>query len=123
MSPSASKITMAVFWLGLGFGLSLGLPAAAVADGPPRLDVTPTCEAAARVAISTGRDKASCLADERSAQEALAKDWSSYDAADKVQCVGNVKTGGPPSYVELLSCIEVMRDARNFRKADPALGR
>ena len=29
------------------------------------------------------------------------------------------KTGGPSSYVELLSCLEIRRDARNIRNADP----
>jgi hypothetical protein len=29
-----------------------------------------------------------------------------------------VKTGGPPSYVELLSCVEILRDARNIRNGD-----
>jgi hypothetical protein len=28
------------------------------------------------------------------------------------------KTGGPASYVELLSCLEIMRDARNIQKSD-----
>jgi hypothetical protein len=29
-----------------------------------------------------------------------------------------VTTGGPPSYVELLSCVEILRDARNIRNGD-----
>ena len=29
------------------------------------------------------------------------------------------KTGGPASYVELLSCLEIMRDARKIQNADP----
>jgi hypothetical protein len=113
MSPTASKIAIAV--------LLLGLPAAAaLADSPPKLDVTISCSAAARGAISAGRDKESCLADERAAQDILAKGWSAFSAADKTQCIGNVKTGGPASYVELLSCLEVMRDAKKFREdGDP----
>jgi hypothetical protein len=115
MSPSASKIAIAV--------LLLGPPAAAAfADGPPSLDVAPSCNAAARGAISAGRDKESCLADERAAQDVLAKGWSDFSAADKTQCVGNVRTGGPASYVELLSCLEVMRDAKKFRESGDPLG-
>jgi hypothetical protein len=113
MSFSASKIAIAV--------VMLGLPAAAaLADGPPKLDVTVSCSGAARGALSVGRDKESCLADESAAQDVLAKNWSKYSAADKTQCVGNVKTGGPPSYVELLSCLEVMKDAKEIREAGPA---
>jgi hypothetical protein len=111
MSPCASKIAIAV--------LLLGLPAAAAAaDNLPKLDVTASCNAAARGAISVGRDKESCLADERAAEATLNQSWSKYSAADKTQCVGNVKTGGPPSYVELLSCLEIMRDAKEIREAD-----
>jgi hypothetical protein len=80
--------------------------------------VTISGNAAARGAISAGRDKESCLADERTAEETLNQNWSKYSAADKIQCVGNVKTGGPPSYVELLSCLEIMRDAKEIREAD-----
>jgi hypothetical protein len=44
--------------------LLLGLQVAvAVADGPPKLDLAPTCDAAARFSISAGRDKEACLED------------------------------------------------------------
>jgi hypothetical protein len=98
--------------------LSLGLPAA-LADSPPKLNVVPSCEAAARGAISAGRDKDACLADEHAAENVLTQNWSKYSAADKTQCVGNVKTGGPASYVELLSCLEIMRDAKAIREGAP----
>jgi len=111
MSAFANKIAVVV--------LMFGLPAAsALADGPPTLNVSPSCDAAARGAISAGRDKEACLLDERAAQDVLAQNWSKYDAADKTQCVGNVKTGGPASYVELLSCLEIMRDAKAIRQGD-----
>jgi hypothetical protein len=53
-----------------------------------------------------------------SAQDTLKQNWSKYAASDKSDCVGRVKTGGPASYVELLSCVEILRDARNIRNAD-----
>lgn len=83
------------------------------ADAPPRLDVTTSCEAAARSALSLGRERESCLADERAAKDDLEHNWSKYGAADKVRCVGNVGSGGPASYVELLSCLDVMKDAKD----------
>src|SRR5215471_10826628 len=101
---------------------SLGLQTAtALADSPPKLDVAPSCAAAARGAISAGRDKDACLADEHSAEGVLSQNWSKYNAADKTQCVGNVRTGGPASYVELLSCLEIMRDAKAIREGDPLM--
>jgi hypothetical protein len=102
--------------------LLLGLPTAiALADSPPKLNVVPSCNAAARGAISAGRDKEACLADERTAENSLTQNWSTYNAADKTQCVGNVTTGGPASYVELLSCLEIMRDAKAIREGDPLM--
>jgi len=99
--------------------ISLALQTAtALADSPPKLDVVPSCNAAARGAITAGRDKDACLADEHSAENVLAQNWSKYNAADKVQCIGNVRTGGPPSYVELLSCLEIMRDSKAIRNGD-----
>jgi hypothetical protein len=89
------------------------------AGGPPTLQVGPSCEAAAQGSVVLGRDKKACLGDETTAQDTLKQNWSKYAASDKNECVSMVKTGGPPSYVELLSCVEILRDARNIRNADP----
>ena len=97
------------------FGLQV---ATAVADDVPKLNVTTSCEAAAKYSVVAGRDNGSCLGDERDAQSTLAKNWSKYNTADKTQCVGTVTTGGPPSYVELLSCLEIMRDAKDIREGN-----
>ncbi len=100
--------------------LLLGLPVAiALADSPPKLNVAPSCDAASRGAVTAGRDKDACLTDERSAESVLNQNWSKYNAADKTQCIGNVKTGGPASYVELLSCLEIMRDAKEIHEDNP----
>ena len=111
MKSALSRIAVASLVLGLDV-------ADAVADDPPKLDVTTTCTAAAQYSISAGRDKEACLGDESTAQTTLAQNWSKYNADDKSQCVGTVKTGGPPSYVELLSCIEILRDAKQIREGD-----
>ena len=88
-------------------------------DIPPVLKVESSCEAAGRGAIVLGRNKEACLADETTAQDTLKQNWSKYVASDKSDCLGMVTTGGPASYVELLSCVEILRDARNIRNADP----
>jgi hypothetical protein len=87
----------------------------AFADGPPKLDVTTTCNGASQL---VGRDKQSCLEDERAGQNTLARNWSKYPPDDKSRCVGIVQTGGVPSYVELLSCLETMRDAKGGPEGD-----
>jgi hypothetical protein len=88
------------------------------AGGPPTLEVGSSCEAAGRGSVVLGRDKKACLSDETTAQDTLKQNWSKYAATDKSECVGMVTTGGPASYVELLSCVEILRDARNIRNAD-----
>ena len=93
--------------------------APAHADSPPVLKVESSCEAAGRGAVVLGRNKEACLADETTAQDTLKQNWSKYVASDKSDCLGMVTTGGPASYVELLSCVEILRDARNIRNADP----
>ena len=89
------------------------------AGGPPTLQVGPSCVAAGAGSVILGRNKESCLADETTAQNTLKQNWPNYLAADKADCVTLENSGGPASYVELLSCLEVMRDARTIQKEDP----
>ena len=78
----------------------------------PKLDVGPSCEAAAQGSVAAGRDKQACLSDENRAKEQVTENWSQYRDADKQTCVELITKGGPASYVELLTCLEVMRDSR-----------
>src|SRR5580704_11865833 len=92
------------------------------AGGPPTLQVGPSCEAAGRGAIVLGRNKEACLADETTAQDTLKQNWSKFPAIDKTTCTGMTTTGGPASYVELLSCLEILRDAKSIEASDPLAG-
>jgi hypothetical protein len=65
-----------------------------------------------------GSGQGALLRDEHSVEDILAKNWSTYNAADEPQCVGTVKAGGSASYLVLLSCLEIMRDAKEIREAD-----
>jgi len=87
-------------------------------DGPD-LKVEPSCRAAGIDGMITGRTSESCLNDEKSAREDLTKAWSSFSADDKNHCLSMVSTGGGPSYVELLSCLEMSRDAKLIAKGQP----
>jgi hypothetical protein len=103
------------------------LPVVSMPDRPqppattPTLEVSVSCAAAAAVAISAGRDKDACLSDEKEAKDQLDKDWAAAKQDDKSLCLGNVDTGGPPSYVELLACLTVMKDYRQIRESDPLM--
>jgi hypothetical protein len=99
--------------------LAAVLAAPARADDVPTLRIGPSCDAAGRGTVVIGRSKESCMADETAARDALQKNWSKYSATDKQQCLGMEKTGGPSSYVELQSCLEIRRDARDIRNGGP----
>jgi hypothetical protein len=92
----------------------------AAADGVPKLNARPSCESAAAGAVVTDRNIDACMQDERGAQDEIIKNWSQYASTDKGQCVGMIKTGGPPSYVELLACLTIMKDSRAIHSSELA---
>jgi hypothetical protein len=83
-----------------------------VADPVPRLDIKSTCRAAIELAGNTGRTVESCVAGEDAARKELEKDWAKFPAAERTQCIQTAAKGGSPSYVEIIVCLEMMRDAR-----------
>src|SRR5215467_10651040 len=97
----------------IGFGLVVN-----VADAVPRYDVKPTCRAAVDLVAGggEGRTVESCLAGEERARKELEKDWSKIPSAERSQCIATMAKGGAPSYVELVVCIEMMRDSRTHRE-------
>lgn len=100
--------------------LSLGSQLVLVADrGVPKLNVEPSCKAAVATAVAVGRDLNSCLADEHAAREQLVQQWSKFSASERNECSQLSVLGGPASYVELLSCLEVSRDAREIARQRP----
>ena len=84
------------------------------ADGVPTLKVERSCNAAGAAGLGMGRTADSCMNDEKAAREDLVKTWSTFSADDKSHCLSMVTTGGSPSYVELLSCLEMSRDAKKI---------
>jgi len=91
-------------------------------DHSPSFDVTPSCRAAAEA--SGGHDRLEgCLASERGARDQLAKEWSQFPAASRSLCIRSASGGGEPTYTELLTCLEMDRDAKLApadRKVGPA---
>jgi hypothetical protein len=81
----------------------------ALADTVPDLDVETTCKSA-QVANTSISDKANydgCLRSEREAKREAERHWSSYTSAAKRQCESQFKAGGFPSYVEMVTCLEL----------------
>jgi hypothetical protein len=104
----------------LGTLLAINDPSAAASDVVPKFNMRPSCESPARMLVVIGHAKApeACLKHEKEAHEALIKHWSRYAMSDKTSCVGKVSYGGPPSYVELLSCLEIREHAREIRETN-----
>ena len=95
-------------------------PGIAAADVVPKLDTRPSCESPGRKAMAHSGTMGSikvCLNSENEAHAALVRHWPQYPKSDKSDCVGKVTKGGPPSYIELHSCLETLGHAREIRKA------
>jgi hypothetical protein len=84
------------------------------ADTVPKFDVERTCRPAAAAGILPGRDSSACQRDENDARSKLEQDWTQYTAAQRSQCAGFVGLDRAPSYVELLTCLEIAKQAKEL---------
>jgi hypothetical protein len=74
-----------------------GVLTVAAADNVPELDT---------------RNVASCEQSEQQARNTLSTEWQKFPASDQRNCVAETNIGGFPSYVQVLTCLEMARDAR-----------
>ena len=95
--------------------LLLASASIAAAQGVPTIDIAPSCRAAAKVSTAgMQQDYESCLSSENAARDILVKQWNSFLAADRGSCYRLTTTGTPGTYTELLTCLEMKRDARKL---------
>jgi hypothetical protein len=96
----------------------------AVADRVPTLNVEPSCRAAAKMGDSLSLDMTlrQCLADEKSARDQLEKQWTQFAPTLRERCVTTTQTGGDPSYVEVLVCLQMGRDAGQIERSPAGAG-
>jgi hypothetical protein len=90
----------------------------AVADPVPQFNIVPSCRAAASGDIGIKQDLSSCLEDEKGARRELIKEWNGFTPADLGLCTRLSRTGGSPTYTELLVCLQMARDARKLPKQE-----
>lgn len=96
--------------LALVMSVSLTLP---VADRVPKLDMRPNCNSVTKDGGGVlGETVDNCMKSEKGARDKLVTTWRQYPAADQRRCTQLTTTGGPPSYVELLTCLEMAQDVR-----------
>ncbi len=66
------------------------------------------------------RDRDSRLHRREGARDQLVRQWQQFVADDKSHCLSLSSAGGKPTYTELLTCLELHRDARNLRQKERA---
>lgn len=113
-------ILAAVLALAGGLATSAG---ASAAEAVPHLNVEPSCRAITAQnapqnhgdlhALSHGlrQDVASCRNEEAQARSKLDQVWRTFSARQRGHCVRLMSYGGLPSYVELLTCLEMGKQA------------
>jgi hypothetical protein len=92
--------------------------ASAKPDEVPRFDVAPSCQAARAY---TGDDKnlayRGCMKAENDARAELVRKWAHFKPADRKDCVAQ-GAAPVPSYVELLTCLEMSAAAEALYNPD-----
>lgn len=87
-------------------------PVAAAKQGQvPQFDIARTCREARAFAVNE-KDLAyrGCMSDEKEARQQLARKWQQFKPQDRNDCVA--QGAAPiPSYVELLTCLEMSEEA------------
>lgn len=83
-----------------------------ITDTIPRLNVEPSCRTSAAAVPGVTQDFDACVKDEQAARDQLASEWSTFAPADRARCIDLSQTGGSPTYTEMLTCMEMMRDAK-----------
>ena len=93
----------------------------AVADQVPKFDIAKSCklDVAATTGLADGQPVKSCVNDEQKAQQQLASQWSTFPAANRAQCSSMEAIGDTPSYVSLLTCLQ-MDQVTKFAVASPS---
>lgn len=117
--PRPSRPSSPTYFL-IAIATLVFLPRSASAQ-VPTADIRTTCRIAAAAMVQLMSDYThekglnDCLENENAAHAQIVKDWSTYSAADRAQCLHTRVY--LPSYVEWLTCIEMERDARRLREA------
>ena len=88
------------------FALSSGQTLLAANAAPPEFKIE-SCRVAEEMSELADQNMQACFQDEQRAKDTLRQNWRSYDPSQKNHCRLLIKAGGKPSYVELLTCLEM----------------
>ena len=81
----------------------------AVADGIPAFDISRSCklDLAATTGLSVDQSLKNCVDDENRARQELVSQWPKFSASSRAECIPLEGIGGDPSYVSLLTCLQM----------------
>lgn len=84
------------------------------AEDVPHFDMAREC----RATTQGDAERQACLQDEEKARSQLAGQWDQFPASSRSHCTAETNIDGTPSYVELLTCLQMARDAAKLPKKD-----
>jgi hypothetical protein len=93
----------------------------AQAQAIPDLNVDPVCRGIAQQAANPsekgGPDLAfsQCVQSEQAMRQKIVNEWSTFLPTEKSNCIGS-EAGGMASYTDLVTCLEMARDARQLNQ-------
>ncbi|MBV9394188.1 MAG: hypothetical protein JOZ84_07235 [Methylobacteriaceae bacterium] len=96
------------------------LPASAALADAPTLNVQATCRATPAVNLDQQATYDNCMRSENAARDRLNKTWGKMRADWRSTCLKTTTLGGIPSYVELLTCVEMREAAANGQSGAPS---
>jgi hypothetical protein len=91
----------------------------AVAEAP-RLNVQATCRQTPSVNLDQQATYDNCMRSENAARDKLRQAWDNMRADWRSTCLKTTTLGGIPSYVELLTCVEMREAAANGQSGPPS---
>jgi hypothetical protein len=91
-----------------------------VADGVPQFDITYGCRVdntPSSLDVGLNESIKNCVRDEQHARDQLQSQWSQFAPSDRVMCTSETtdSEGVPPSYVELLTCLQDQQFAKTLK--------
>ena len=94
---------------------SVFAPSVVVAQGVPNLEFAQGCR---QTASGDSAVLNTCMRDEQRARQKLTTEWETFPHGDRTECTALAKLGTVlQSYVELITCLEMAKDARALPKS------
>jgi hypothetical protein len=82
-----------------------------IADTAPKFDIARICQSAG----GSNEEQKRCAEEETQARDTVQTEWTQFTSSAKKQCYEEANIDSSPSYVELLTCLEMERDVKTER--------